>query len=76
MLTNQIDFFFEDFHRQPERRDLRAHHAAAGRVLFEHVHFVTERQQIARDRERRRTRAEQRDALAVLLFRHARHDTA
>ena len=73
-VQNQIDFFLQHFHWEAERRDLRAHHAAAARVLFEHVYFVTERQQIARDRKRRRTRAEQRDALAVLLLRHARHE--
>ena len=57
--------------RQPELRDLRAHHPAALRVAVEDDALVAERRQVARDRERRRTGAHERDALAVALRRGA-----
>ena len=57
--------------RQAEFRDLRAHHAAGQRVLIEHHAFIAERREIARDRERGRAAADERDALAVFLRRPA-----
>ena len=54
---------------QAELGNLRAHHAAGLRIAVEHDAFVAERREIARDRQRRRPRADQRDALAVLAGR-------
>ena len=53
---------------QPELGNLRAHHAAGLRVAVEHDEVVAERRQVARDGERRGARADERDALAVLLL--------
>ena len=64
-------FLVEHAFRQAEFRDLRAHHAAGQRVLVEHHAFVAERHEIARHRERGGAGADERDALAVLLFRPA-----
>src|SRR6185437_7989599 len=58
--------------RQAEFRNLRADHAAGLRIAVEHHHVVTERRQIARDRERGRPAADQGDALAVFLLRGLR----
>ncbi len=51
---------------QPELGDLRAHHAARLRVAVEDHAFVAERREVTRHRQRRRTCADERDALAVL----------
>ena len=51
---------------QAELRDLAADHAAGEAVGIEHGDVVAERRQVARDGERRGTRADARDALAVL----------
>ena len=51
---------------QPELGNLRAHHAAGAVVAVEHHAVVAERREVARDGQRRRTRADERDALAVL----------
>ena len=55
--------------RQPEFRNLAAHHAAGLGVGIEHGAVIAERREIARDRERSGTAADQRDALAVLRQR-------
>ena len=60
--------------RQAELGDLRAHHPAALRVAVEHDALVAERGQVAGDRERCRTGADERDPLAVLR-RGARGET-
>ena len=52
---------------QAEFRDLRAHHAAGFGVAVEHHALIAERREIARDGERGRAAADQRDALAVFL---------
>src|SRR6185312_3366354 len=51
---------------QAEARDLRAHHAAAVGVAVEDHALIPEREEIARDGQRRRAGADQGDALAVL----------
>ena len=67
-----IGFLVDDGIRQAEFRNLRPHHAAGLRVLVEHGAVIPERREIARDRQRGRTAADDRDALAVLR-RRARH---
>ena len=71
-VENHVDFLVEDVRRQPECRNLAAHHAAAGGVAIEHVDLVAEGQEIPCHRERRRTGAEQGDALAVPDRRNGR----
>src|SRR6185503_11779016 len=51
--------------RQAKLWNLRAHHAAGAEVAVEYDAFIAHWREITRDRERRRTRADQRDALAV-----------
>src|SRR5690606_7973502 len=59
------DLLVEHARRQAKRRDIRAHQPA-GLVVRRVDHaLVAERQQIVRDRERRGSRADQRDALTV-----------
>ncbi len=60
------DLFVDHHVRQPELGDLGSHHAAGGGIAIEHHAVVTERHEIARDGQRRRTCADQRDALSVL----------
>ena len=60
------DLLVEHFGWQAECRNIRAHQAAGDRVLLEDHDFVADRQQVVRDRERRRARADAGDALAVL----------
>ena len=67
-IEDVVAFLVDHRLRQAEFRDLRAHHAAGFRILVEHDAFVAERREIARHRERSRAAADQRDALAVLLF--------
>ena len=57
---------------QAERRDVEAHQAAGLRELLEDHDLVAERHEIVGDGERRRTGADERDALAVLLRREPR----
>ena len=59
-------FLVDDRIGQAELGNLRAHHAAGLGIAVEHHAFVTERREIARDRQRRRSGAHQRDPLAVL----------
>ena len=66
------DLFGEHGLGQTEGRDVRAHETARHLPLLEDHDFVAERQQVVGDRERRRTRADARDALAVLLPRDRR----
>ena len=54
---------------QTERRDVGAHQAAGLVVLFEDRDLVAQRHQVVGDGERRRTRADAGDALAVLCAR-------
>src|SRR6185312_10064697 len=54
---------------QTEFRNLRADHAARFRILVEHDAGIALRRKIARDGERGRPAADERDALAVLLLR-------
>src|SRR5258708_22081074 len=51
-----VHLLVEHGFRQPEFRDLRAHHSAGGRILIVKNTGVAERQEIARDRERSPTR--------------------
>jgi hypothetical protein len=66
------DLFGEHGLGQTEGRDVRAHETARHLPLLEDHDFVAERQQVVGDRERRRSRADARDALAVLLPRDRR----
>ena len=54
---------------QAELGNLRAHHPARLGVALEHDAVVAERSEVARDRQRRGARADERDALAVLRRR-------
>ena len=63
------DFFVDHRFGQTEARDLRADHAAGAAVAVEHRDVVAERREIARDGERCGPRADERDALAVLVRR-------
>ena len=65
-IEDVVAFLVDDGFRQAEARDLRADHAAGLRVLVEHDAVIAERRKIARDGERGRAAADQRDALAVL----------
>ncbi len=65
-IEDVVALLVDDGFRQPEARDLGADHAAGLGVLVEHDAAVAERGEIARHRERGRTAADQRDALAVL----------
>ena len=62
-----VDLVIEHLGRQAERRDVGAHQAAGLVVLLEDHHLVAERQQVVGDGQRRRARADARDALAVFL---------
>ena len=75
-IEDVIAFLVDDAFRQAEFRNLRAHHAAGFRVLVEHDAFVAHRGEVARHRERGGAAADERDALAVLLFRRFRQPVA
>ena len=60
-----VGFLVDHRIRQAEFRNLRPHHAAGLRVLVEHGAVVTERREVAGDRERGGAAADDRDALAV-----------
>src|SRR6185312_205244 len=64
-----VRLFVDHRIRQAEFRDLRPHHAAGLGIGIEHRALVTERGEIARDGERGRPAADQRDAFAVLRSR-------
>ena len=66
------DLLVENLRRQPECGDVRAHQAAGRRELLEDHHLVADRQQVVRDSERRRARADAGDPLAVALRRRPR----
>ncbi len=61
-----VGFFVDHGFGQAEFRDLRAHHAARFGILIEHGAVIAERRQIARDGQRGRPTADERDALAIL----------
>ena len=65
-------FFVDHGVGQAEFRDLRADHAAGFGIAVEHHAMIAERREVARDGERSRPAADQRDALAVLLLRRLR----
>src|SRR5580704_11212398 len=65
-------FLVDDGFGQPEARDLGADHAARLGIAVEHDAAIAERREIARDGERCRAGADERDALAVLAGRLAR----
>ena len=67
-----VDYNF----RQPELGNLRAHHSAGAIVAVEHDAVVAERREIARDRQRCGSGADERDALAVFLRRGPRQPGA
>ncbi len=75
-IEDVIAFLVDDRFRQAEFRNLRAHHAAGFRILVEHDAGVAHRREVARHRERSRAAADERDALAVLLFRRFRQPVA
>ena len=66
-----VGFLVDHRIRQAEFRNLRPHHAAGLGVGIEHGAVIAERREIARDRERGGTAADDRDALAVLWRRLA-----
>ena len=69
-----VGFLVDHRIRQAEFRNLRPHHAAGLGVGIEHGAVIAERREIARHRQRGRTAADQRDALAVLRRRGAAGD--
>ncbi len=69
---DHVDLVVEHLRREAERGDVGPHQPAGDGELLEDRHGVAERQQIVGDRERRRPRADERDALAVLLRGRAR----
>ena len=66
-VENVINFFIEHRFRQAKRRDLAEHKTAALVLLVKEMNLVTERGQIARDGQRSRAGADQRDFFAVRL---------
>ena len=72
-IEDVIGFLVDHRIRQPEFRNLRAHHSARLRIGIEHRAVIAERREIARHRERGRTAADDGNALAVLRrrLRHA-----
>ena len=62
------DLLVDDLLGQAEFRDLAADHAAGARVRVEHHQFIAKRRQVARDGQRGRAGADQRDSLAVGAF--------
>src|SRR6202035_354149 len=65
-IEDVVGFLVDHRIRQPEFRNLRAHHAAGLGVGIEYGAVVTERGEVARHRERGGAAADNRDALAVL----------
>ncbi len=61
------DFLVDHGFGQPKFRNLRADHSAGLRVAIEYCDLIAERCEITRDGERCRSRANQRNALAVFL---------
>ena len=59
------DFLVDDRFRQAEFRNLAADHATRALIAVVDDAFVAERCEVTRDRERRRSGADQRDALAI-----------
>ena len=68
------DLFLVDFHRKPERRDVRAHEAARLRQRLEDRAMVAERHEIVGHSQRRESGTDQRDALAVLFVGSLRQE--
>lgn len=66
-VENHAALFVEHGFRQTERRNIGPHQPAGLALLLEDGDFVAERPQIVRDRQRSRSRSDQRDALAVGL---------
>src|SRR4051812_21460905 len=64
---NIADLFVDHGLWQPKFRNLGAHHAAGKRIGLVDHDFVADRQQISRDRQRRRPRTNTGDTLTVLL---------
>ena len=71
-VEDQIAFLVGHPLGQAEARDLCAHHAARLRVAVKQYAFVSERHQIASDRQRGGAGADERDPLAVLGARDLR----
>ncbi len=65
-IEDVIGFLVDHRIRQPEFRNMRPHHAACLRVGIEHDAVIAKRRQVAGNRERGGTAADDRDALAVL----------
>ena len=65
-IEDVIGFLVDHRIRQPEFRNLRPHHAARLGVGIEHGAVIAERREVAGDRERGGTAADDRNALAVL----------
>ena len=68
------DLFVEHLRGQAERRNVDAHQPARLGELLEDHDVVAERHEVVRDGERRRARADERDALAVLHGRRFREE--
>src|ERR1700722_11304893 len=71
-IEDVVGFLVDHRIRQPEFRNLRAHHAARLGVGIEHGAEITERREVPGHRERGRTAADDRNAPAVVR-RTARH---
>src|SRR5262245_59334961 len=64
-IEDVVAFLVDDRLGQAKPRDLRADHAARLGILVEYHAVIAERGEVARDRERSRAAADERDALAV-----------
>ena len=69
-IEDVVHFFVQHFQRQPERGNLAAHHAATSDLVVEDVDVVAKGHEIPCHRQRRRTSADARDLLAILLRRY------
>ena len=67
LVQDHADLLVQYRLRQPERGDVAAHEPAGRVQALEDGHVVAERRKVVGDGERRRARADARDALAVLL---------
>src|SRR5690606_29672485 len=70
------DLLVDHLEREAEAGNLRPDHAAGARILVEHGYLIAERRQVARHRERSRSRADAGDALAVAPLRRLRQARA
>ena len=72
-VQDQTDLVIDHRCGQTERGNIAAHQSARRAEAFEDHDFVAERREVIRERQRRRTRADASNALAVALERPAQN---